>query len=250
MMNQTKIILVANSKGGVGKSTVGFSLARQFDLAGYKVLLGDVDEQGSCLSHAKRFNQEYNNRFCTPDIKPWRVWKKKQYQKLFDIVGIGGSSIVNIIDDYRADYDIIILDGIGTSMGGALDSLIGALKVADLVLIPSGPSGTDYDVTTKFISIVNLYRAKNNDRPDSLLLFNRFIPNNANSTDYLYHYSELECDLAESTIRESKILSKVYDLNISIFETKRNGAIKVQNDFRNIMNEICDRMHINAMEKV
>lgn len=50
-LDKSRVIVVANQKGGVGKTTVAVGLAEAIALMGYRVLLIDADPQGNCTAH-------------------------------------------------------------------------------------------------------------------------------------------------------------------------------------------------------
>lgn len=58
-----KVITVAISKGGVGKTTTAINLAAEFGIHGKNVLLVDMDEQGNAtISSTGKPKEEFNNK--------------------------------------------------------------------------------------------------------------------------------------------------------------------------------------------
>ncbi len=124
MTNKTMaiVITVAQQKGGAGKSTVSAHLAVAFSQRGQKVILIDIDPQGS-TTHWYRVRQE---KFGD------------------DYTGLGfvkanGLRLSNEIARYKDSYDIIIVDSPPHTESESKT----AIRASDLVVVPVQPSPTD-----------------------------------------------------------------------------------------------------------
>lgn len=116
-------ILVLNSKGGCGKSTIATSLAAYFALDGDNVALVDYDRQASSLDWLKR----------RPANRP-------------AITGVAGFE-----DGFRhvpRSADVAIIDAPAGCHGRQLTELV---KHAETVVVPVLPSTIDIQASSKFI---------------------------------------------------------------------------------------------------
>lgn len=117
------VIVVANPKGGVGKSTLATNLAGALAAAGHRVMLGDVDRQQSS-----------------------RQWLAQRPATLPAIQGW------DIADDHLLrppkGTTHVVLD---TPAGLHGKRLAAVLKVADFMLVPLQPSLFDIQATHAFV---------------------------------------------------------------------------------------------------
>lgn len=154
-MAKTKVIAVANQKGGVGKSTSVYNIGAGLAMSGKKVLLVDVDPQGDLtkmlglrkphdlpLSLGTAMNDVISGVYPTehPEIR--------QHHEGFDFVPGNRSlsavevGLVNVmsretvlrqyVDSVKNDYDYVLLD-CRPSLGMLV---INALSASDYVLVP------------------------------------------------------------------------------------------------------------------
>ena len=117
------VIVIANPKGGVGKSTLATNAAGGLAAAGHAVMLGDVDRQQS----ARRWLA-----LRPPQLPPIRGWDATAHDALRPPPGTTH----------------VVLDTPAGLHGKRLDSV---LRIADRVLIPLQPSLFDIQATHDFV---------------------------------------------------------------------------------------------------
>lgn len=121
-------ILVANPKGGSGKTTVSTNLAGYFATRGHRVGIADFDRQQSSLD-----------------------WLSRRSDKLAKIEGSNGRK-----DDDEPDVDWLIMDSPGGLHGDKLEECI---KKADWIIVPTQPSAFDLGVTQEFLELLRAEKA-------------------------------------------------------------------------------------------
>ena len=124
------VIVVANPKGGVGKSTLATNIAGCLAAAGHKVMLGDVDRQQSARQWlALRPAQ-------TPPISGWDV------------------AADDIVRPPKGTTHVV-LDTPAGLRGKRLEAV---MRIADRMLIPLQPSLFDIQATHSFVQEVRQHR--------------------------------------------------------------------------------------------
>ena len=145
----SKLVLVANEKGGVGKSTTAVNLAVMCALSGKDVLLVDTDKQESSANWAALRNE-------TVDLKPITC------VKLSGKVGFE-------INKMRDKYDAVIIDA------GGSDSveMRQAMAVADITILPVQPSQFDVWTLYKMSNIIKEVGERIERKVDARAFINR-----------------------------------------------------------------------------
>ena len=124
------VIVVANPKGGVGKSTLATNIAGCLAAAGHKVMLGDVDRQQSARQWlALRPAQ-------APTISGWDV------------------AADDIVRPPKGTTHVV-LDTPAGLRGKRLEAV---MRIADRMLIPLQPSLFDIQATHSFVQEVRQHR--------------------------------------------------------------------------------------------
>jgi chromosome partitioning protein len=120
-----KTVLVAGSKGGVGKTTIATHLAAHAALAGRNTALVDLDPQGSSMR-----------------------WAQRRLQMTSPVLGIDGSNRRAWPDRVPVDTETVVIDA---PAGAMADGLALALEHADVLVAPVPPSTLDIEATVTFL---------------------------------------------------------------------------------------------------
>lgn len=139
-----KTILVAGSKGGVGKSTIATHLAAQAALAGKRTVLADADPQGSSTRWAER---------------------RAELESAVLPVDASGKNPLKKVPD---DTEVLIIDAPAGARAAELDAF---LDVADAVVVPVLPSALDIEAIVGFLnSLSKVPRVHKRKLPVGLVL--------------------------------------------------------------------------------
>ena len=157
------ITVIANLKGGSGKSTVTFNLAIWLKMKGEEVIAYDLDPQQT-LNDVARVREEDGT---TPELE------------------------VNVIDgldvsEHLCSHSCHVLVDVGA---GNMDAMKAAISTADRVVVPVQPSQPDVWATQRFLQIVS--DACGDDRHPELIAF-------INRADT--HHAVRESDEAEEAL--------------------------------------------------
>ena len=148
-MSKSKVIAVANQKGGVGKTTTGINLAASLAHAGRRVMLIDIDPQGNATVGSGAEKEQLGKTVYDVLINRASLAEARMKTKAgFDLVPANGNltgAQVELIDEIgrelrlrmalnpvREEYDYILID-----CPPSLNLLtLNALVAADAVIIP------------------------------------------------------------------------------------------------------------------
>jgi chromosome partitioning protein len=152
----TKIITIAQQKGGAGKSTIAAHIAVGLSQRGSKVLIIDTDPQGSLKNWHKIREDNFGKGYAGIHISDTSGWK-----------------VTSSITKYKNRVDFIIIDSPPHTEIEAKN----AIRSADLVLIPLQASPTDLWATQSTIDC-----AKHEKKQYNIIL-NRYNPNSKTSKE-------------------------------------------------------------------
>jgi len=183
-----KKVLIANTKGGCGKSTLATNLAGYFAATGAKVALADLDKQQSSTTWASR-RPENVAPIYTQDLH--------------------GKSYLDVADWLVTD-----------SPGGFRDDkLSDAVKAADFVIVPIQPSAFDIGATKDFLEILAEEKAIRKEKTFVALVGMR-VNYRTNSALNLVDFMDKTGFPVLTYLRSAQVYVSAAELGLSIFDMR------------------------------
>ena len=185
-------LLVANTKGGSGKTTLSTNLAGYLAQLGHKVVLEDTDRQQSAAA--------------------WLARRPAYVAPVFNADDLGKSAL------QKADW--VVTD----SPGGLRDKKISdAVSEADLVLVPVAPSAFDIGATQDFLALLTEEKAIRKQKTFVGLVGMRVMPR-TRSAERLLTFMDESGFAMLSMLRSSQIYVTAAEEGLSIFDL--SGSLK------------------------
>ncbi len=197
------MIVLANTKGGVGKSTLAVHFAVWLHDQGKRVALIDADRQRSSSQ-----------------------WMAEAEPRITVVTVRTPDDCLTAAQELRTTHDVVIGDG-----PGGLDDLSRTLLlVADLAIFPISPSILDLRSVSQATEILRYAQRINGGRPIGRLILNKMRRRDKISHELANAAPELGLDVAHAMIRDLQAYRDAAQQGTVVTRMKRKGEASTEMD--------------------
>lgn len=200
-----RTVLVINTKGGCGKSTIATHLAAAFARSQAATTLADLDRQGSALK-----------------------WLKLRPKDAAEISGVDWSKTFGK-PPKRAMR--LVMDAPAGLRGARLDE---AIAMADAIVVPVLPSIFDELSTTRFLKRIDRIKAIRKGRTPTLLVANRY-RRNGKAAKRLEDFIQRTERPLTARLTERAIYADLAVRGLTLFDLNTKAAMAVQEEWMSLI---------------
>jgi chromosome partitioning protein len=219
-------ILIANSKGGCGKTTVTSSLAGYFARSGKRTTLVDCDPQGSALAWSRQR---------AAHLAPVHAYASND-----PAYGLSAGWLLRV----PANTEVLLID---TPAGLRAHEFQQFARHADVLVIPVVPSPIDLRATLVFIDGVRKLPEVRSGRLRVAMIANRLRPR-TNSAKQLDAALERLTQAAIIRVRDSQTYVGLADSGRSVFDDDTQATRSHREDWEPLLQWLAKRAAENQRE--
>jgi chromosome partitioning protein len=218
------IFAVANQKGGVGKSTTSIHIASAIAELGKTVIVVDADPQSTVTQWSGKDGTGVADAEDTADGLRYPVSNLAATER----------KIHREIDKLAEHFDYVVVD-CPPSVEDFRPSLI--LLVADIVVMPTSSSPTDFWSSRGFVHLVEQAQAMN-DALKPVWLLNKIEEKRKLTGHIKTAIAETGIPLLQTTVAKRECYMQAAAYGVSCFELTDKGSKAAAHEFRKVVAEL------------
>lgn len=207
-----KTILIANQKGGCGKTLTAITLSTALAQKGYKVALADADNQKSALQ-----------------------WLKQRPSSVVGIQSLDWRHEKSI-GDAPENLDYLIIDAPGALTGEHAEQLIAECHA---IVTPLQPSFFDIDSTRRFLKHIQDIKRIRKGKVQIHLIANRVKTNSSSSQEIQQFFNKIE-QQPVAWIAERSAYGQLAMQGLSIFDKQQKLYLTMQTQWQPLLNALIE----------